>query len=42
MGGIENKINIILATINKMSTRIERIEKKLTILKVDSTRLRAP
>ena len=42
MVGIENKINTILATINKMSTRIERIEKKWTILKVDSTRLRAP
>ena len=41
MAGIENKINAILATINKISTRIERIEKKLTILKVDSTRLRA-
>ena len=42
MAGIENKINTILATINKMLTRIERIERKLTILKVDSTRLRAP
>ena len=29
MAGIENKINTILATINKMSTRIERIDKKI-------------
>ena len=42
MAGIENKINTILETINKMSTRIERFEKIFTILKVDSTRLRAP
>ena len=41
MAGIENKINTILATINKMSTRIERIENKIDNLKVDSTRLRA-
>ena len=41
MVGLEDKIDTILTTINKFSTKIERIENKITTFKVSLTKVRA-